>query len=71
MINEYKEKLQKRLTEGMVRERNQVTLHIKDIHEKKREVTDIRQGIEEVDEELGKIKENEGEYLRLQKEYYT
>jgi hypothetical protein len=35
MITDYKEKLQKRLTDSMVKERNQVNLHLKDIQQKK------------------------------------
>ena len=68
MINEYKEKLQAKLSENMVKERNQVNLHLREIRDKKVEVLEIREGIIEVDEEIKRIKDNEGEYLRLQME---
>lgn len=45
MITEYKDKLQKRLTDSMVKERNQVNLHVKEIQAKKKEVTDIFLGV--------------------------
>ena len=65
MLVDYKEKLQSKLTDNMVMERNQVNLHLKEIQEKKREVLEIKEGINEVDEELKAIKDNEDEYLRL------
>jgi hypothetical protein len=40
-------------------------LHLREIKEKKKEVLDIKEGISEVDEEIKRIKDNEGEYLRL------
>lgn len=70
MINDYKEKLQKQLTDSMVLERNKLNQHIKEISFKRSEVADIKSGIEDVELELNSIKENEQEYLRLQKEYY-
>jgi hypothetical protein len=38
---------------------------VKEIQNKKREVNVIKEGIEEVQNELKNIKENEQEYLRL------
>ncbi|CDW71274.1 kelch motif family protein [Stylonychia lemnae] len=70
MINDYKDKLQKQLTDSMVVERNKLNQHIKEINLKRIEITDIKSGVEEVAIELSSIKENEQEYLRLQKEYY-
>ncbi len=43
----------------MVAERTQVTLHMKEILVKKGEVTEVKIGVEEVEEELKAIKENE------------
>lgn len=59
MITDYKEKLQKQLTDSMVKERNIVNLHIKDIDRKKQEIAEIKMGVEEVELELKTIKENE------------
>jgi uncharacterized protein YfaS (alpha-2-macroglobulin family) len=54
----------------MVKERNVVNNHIKEIQIKKTEVTEVKLGVEDVEVELKSIKENESEYLRLQNEYY-
>lgn len=54
----------------MVKERNTVNTHLKDIQEKKQETCEVKLAVEEVEIELKNIKENEQEYLRLQKEYY-
>ena len=43
----------------MVKERNQVNVHLKDIAVKQQEVQEIKQGVEEVELELKTIKENE------------
>ena len=45
MITEYKEKVQARLTDSMVKERNTLTEHKKDIQVKKQEVNIIKEGI--------------------------
>ena len=42
---------------------------MREIKEKQKEALEIRENINEVEEELKRIKDNEGEYLRLQKEY--
>lgn len=70
MITDYKTKLQKQLTDSMVLERNKVNLHVREIQKKKTEVGEIKGGIGEVEVELKGVKENESDYLRLQKEYY-
>lgn len=43
----------------MVKERNLVNLHIRDIDQKKLEIAEIKLGVEEVELELKTIKENE------------
>jgi hypothetical protein len=43
---------------------------VKEIAQKKTEVTAIRDGVEEVQLELTHIRDNEQEYLRLQSEHY-
>lgn len=70
MITEYKSKLQTKLTEAMVAERQSINKHYREIATKKKEVDTVKSGVEEVTSELKSIKENEQEYLRLQKEYY-
>lgn len=69
MIGEYKLKLQQRLLENMLRERNTVNSHLREVQEKKSQVLALKDGITEVEQELKLIKDNEGEYLRLQMEY--
>lgn len=59
MITDYKDKLQKQLTDSMVKERNQINLHLRDIQLKRSDVAEIKLGVEEVEIELKHIKENE------------
>jgi hypothetical protein len=59
MITDYKDKIQKRLTDNMVKERNAINQHIKEINKKKSEISIIREGVEEVENELKVIKDNE------------
>lgn len=70
MITDYKDKLQMQLTNSMVIERNKLNIHTREINANKAQVTEIKNGINDVDLELKSIQENEGEYLRLQKEYF-
>ena len=59
MITDYKDKLQKRLTDSMVKQRNLVNVHMKDIREKKQKIREVLTGVEVVEKEVESIKENE------------
>ena len=59
MIMEYKEKLQKKLTESMIKERTVINQHYKDIEEKRGDVKDILESVGLVEHELEEVKENE------------
>lgn len=66
MINDYKEKLQGKLTHCMVKERNSLNEHAKAISDLKIQTTQIRDTLNDiVDSELKIIHENEHEYHRL------
>lgn len=64
MITDYKERLQKKLTDSMVNQRNLINYHVKEIAIKKSEVSEILEGVNEVEEELEQIKENEQIFLK-------
>ena len=64
MINEYKEKLQKKLTESMVKERGLINKHYKEIEEKRDQVKDILESVGEVNHDLEEVKENEQAFMK-------
>ncbi len=71
MITEYREKLQAKLTEGLVKERTTLNEHQKAITDLKSQAQSIRDSLNDaVDTELKIINENEVEYHRLQSEQY-
>lgn len=64
MITDYKERLQSKLTESLIKQRNMLNMHIKEIESKKTDVTDILENVNEVEQELEEIKENEQAFLK-------
>jgi hypothetical protein len=66
MINEYRDKLQQRLTNSFVNERNLLNEHSKAIIDRKKEALGIKDSLlDVVDSELKIISKNEQEYHRL------
>lgn len=70
MIADYKARLQQELTEALARERGAVIAHTQAVARKQAEVAEVRLGVEDVAAELRALRENEEEYLRLQKEKF-
>ena len=70
MLIEYKEKLQKKLTDSMVKERTIINQHFKDIQKKGAEVKQILENVTEISAELEEVKENEQAFLKQQMEEY-
>ena len=70
MIMDYKEKLQKKLTDSMVRERGQINKHFKEIEEKTEDVKEILDQVGEVQLSLDGIQENEQAFMKQQMEEY-
>ena len=64
MINDYKEKLQNKLTDNMVQQRNMINSHSKEIEHQKCEVVDILENVSDVEGQLESIKENEQTFLK-------
>lgn len=52
MITDYKERLQKKLTDSMVKQRNTINAHLKEIVVKKNEVTEILENVNQVEDQL-------------------
>lgn len=64
MIKEYKERLQNKLSDNMVQQRNMINTHSKEIQHQKGEVADILENVGDVEQQLESIKENEQTFLK-------
>ena len=66
MINDYKSKLQSKLTASLVHERNGLTEHLRSLVDLKSQSLQIKKSLTDlVDSELKIIHENESEYHKL------
>lgn len=64
MITDYKLKLQKTLQDSLIKQKNLINVHIKEIKQKGVDVRVILDSVEEVELEVGKVMENEQAFLK-------
>lgn len=58
------------MTDSMVKQKNMINSHLKEIKQKKDVVKEILEGVDEVEVEVDQIKENEQAFLKQQMEEY-